>query len=283
MNFPKYGIVTPIKNEEKYISDLIESVMNQTIPPNIWIIIDDGSTDNSSNILKSMEKKYSELKIIRNYNFGKRDLGIHYSKICKYAFDELIRRSKQEGIIIEYIALSDADMKYPNNYFEILIDFFKNNEDYGIISGIIKSKKKNGKYIIESKNFNRPRGTGRMWTYKCFIDSSGYIIGKSPDSISNIKALKRGWKICVVQNAVCYQQRETSSADGKLKGYYNLGNRQYYLHTPLFSAILGSIKISLKSPFISGIFYLLGYLKGQILKEERIQDQDIMDYKKKIG
>jgi glycosyltransferase involved in cell wall biosynthesis len=66
-------IVTPCKNEEKNLSNLADSIINNTIKPYLWIILNDGSTDNSKNILDNLENEYPWIKVIQGENV-KRDI-----------------------------------------------------------------------------------------------------------------------------------------------------------------------------------------------------------------
>ena len=92
-----YILITPAKNEEYSIPDVLQSIINQTIRPLMWIIVDDGSTDNTPKIIKDFEIKYKWIKTIRLPSRD-RDITHHYSYVCKKGFDTAIQYCETDQI-----------------------------------------------------------------------------------------------------------------------------------------------------------------------------------------
>ena len=126
-----------------------------------------------------------------------RDLGSHYAYVCREGFEFAIAYCSKNRILFEYIALIDADMILEENFFEKILLQFNQNPLYGIISGGVYLKK-NGKLLIEDTIQKIPRGGCRVWKKRCFEEAGGYQITICPDSVSNIKAILRGWTILQV-------------------------------------------------------------------------------------
>lgn len=200
-----YILVTPAKNEAENLPDLIKSILSQTVKPNLWVIVDDGSTDATPEILANNE--FGDwIKTIRLQPHP-RDITFHYSFVCKNGFDYAIDFCTQMQIEYEFIGLIDADTLLENQYFEKLIDEFKTDPYIGIASGGIYYDNE-GKLELDSVNKEYPRGTGRLWRKTCFMETEGYLIEPSPDSISNIKALLIGWKVKQFKNIIAIQKKE---------------------------------------------------------------------------
>ncbi|TFG41195.1 MAG: glycosyltransferase, partial [Bacteroidia bacterium] len=89
-NSRNYLLVTACKNEAENLPDLIKSVIAQTIKPIVWVIVDDGSTDKTSSILKFYSTRYTWIHVIRLYE-SKRDLGTHYAKVVEIGFKYAIQ------------------------------------------------------------------------------------------------------------------------------------------------------------------------------------------------
>jgi hypothetical protein len=167
-------------------------------------------------------------------------------------------------------------MLYPDDYFLKVIEFLKANEEYGIVSGkiLIKDKEK----IYEERTISigevYPRGTGRVWRRITFEQTNGYILTKSPDTVSNILASIKGWKLAQV-NVVCYQTRDTGAGENLWKGYFNQGDRSYYLGANPLSLINSFVDLVFlsrqKSAFLKSIAYACGYMSSYIRKKERIE------------
>jgi len=158
-----YILVTPAKNEEKSLPSVIDSVLNQTILPKLWVIVDDGSTDKTPEILDNFSKKYEWIKVVRLLK-GPRDKYLHYAYVCRVGFETAIKYCEDNKILYDFVALLDADTILEEKYFEKLIDEFKKDPSLGIASGGIYYRKK--KRLIYEHTLNYPRGTGRIWSKK---------------------------------------------------------------------------------------------------------------------
>ena len=158
-----------------------------------------------------------------------------------------------------------------------MIAEFKNDADLGIASGGIYYNI-NGKLQWLKSSERLPAGTGRMWTRKCFSETNGYLFEPSPDSISNVKAILRGWKIRKFKNIVATQTRMTSSAEGSWKGYKANGYMAYYLNKHLLLIFLNTIYYTTKKPYYIGSAFLWGYLVSLLKKDAKIDDDEIKNY-----
>ena len=255
---------------------LLESIINQTLRPNLWLIINDNSTDNSPEILRELEKENSWIRVVTSKG-TKRDLSFHYAKVVNDGFSLILQKSSIEKISFEYMGLIDADMILENNFFEKIIDRFEKNPSLGIASG--NAVYYNGdKLIAEEGRENLPIGGLRVWKKECFIETGGFPISYSADSVSNVLAILRGWDTKKFNDIVGIQTRRTSSAEGLWKGYRTKGESDYYRdYHPLY-VIFKFIKYSLTSPSYIGIAYLGGYIRGIIKIRNKIDIPEVRKY-----
>ena len=275
-----YILITPVKNELNNVDNLVKSVIEQVAKPILWVIVDDNSTDGTHEKLEGYAKKYNFIKIISYPEKKNYDVGIHYSEVCKYGFDFAIDYCKSVGCKYDYIGLLDADIVLERDYFKKLIDRMESDAQLGIVSGEIYSW--NGKrYIKESVRDDYPRGAARLWRRACFEDTGGFLISYSPDTVSNIKAIVRGWKIDCVKNATAYQSRMTSSAQGLYVGWKKEGESSYYLYKSPFGVILKSINHIISGRIMAGIGYFVGYFSSFVNRKSRIEDKEVREYLKK--
>ena len=137
----KYVLITPLKNEEKTIKEVVDSVKKQTIKPFFWIIVNDGSTDSSAEILENETKGIEWIYVInKEINSSYSWLGI--SNVINKAMETLekLLLLKKVGRF-KYLGILDSDISIESNYFEKLIRQFDNNEKLGVISGDVLVKK----------------------------------------------------------------------------------------------------------------------------------------------
>lgn len=272
-----YILVTPAKDEGENLPFVLKSVIEQTIRPKIWLIVDDGSTDNTFEIIQNAEAKYDWIKSIKLAPHP-RDITYHYSFVCKKGFDEIVSYCAEHKIGYQYIGLLDADTVVSHSFFEHLINAMRKDISLGIVSGGIYHIV-NGELELGQSNENLPAGTGRLWRRECFFQTNGYVVEPAPDSISNVKAVLRGWKTKKFKDLVAVERRMTSSAQGLWKGYRIRGSTEYYLNKHPLLVLLSSFSYSIqKKPNYIGLAYLYGYLLEWLRGSPKINDPEIRDY-----
>jgi glycosyltransferase involved in cell wall biosynthesis len=269
-------LITPVKDEEKLLRDVIESVLNQTVKPVLWLIIDDGSTDSSPKIIHRSVSRHSWIKTIR-LPPQPRDIIFHVSYVYKSGFDFALNYCERNKINYDFIASIDADTVLEKEYFEKIIHKFGTNKKLGIASGGLYHEI-NGKLKMCGQAENFPSGTGRVWSKECFFDTDCFSLEPSADSISNVKAILRGWQIQRFNEIQMVEKRLTSSAQGLWNGYKYNGYMAYYLNKNPILILLNVFSCTLNRPYYTGIAFLLGYIKPVIKNEKRISDREIREY-----
>jgi len=299
-----YIVVTPCRNEEKNLPNLVQSIMAQTIKPELWVIVDDGSTDKTGEIIADVEKKYDWIKGVY-LEEHKEYMGAHYAYVCNRGFWYAKEYCNEKRISYEYIALVDSDNILEESYFEKLIGEFGKDGKLGIASGdnaftdvkkvLDDLKTRNPDVTVMSNEFWRkwddisfqngrgdlPMGSARIWRKECFEETGGYSYAHAPDSVSNVKAKLRGWKTKRFEN-IRVIEREGLTAKGYWKGYKSRGESDFFLWYPSYLTLLRALKYSFKRPYYIGIVYLSGYIKSFFCRKERIDDIELRRYYQRI-
>lgn len=271
-----YVVVTPCKNEEKNLPALASSIINNTIKPSLWVLLNDGSNDNSYSILRDLEEKDSWIKVIHEKE-SIRDLGFHYSDIVNEAIKYAYSICEKQDINFEYIGLIDADMILEKDFFEKIIDRFERNPNLGVCSGTAAYIYGNQR-VLEKGRSSHPIGGLRVWRKECFEDTGGFPTSYSADSVSNVLAILKGWDTRKYEDIIGIQTRKTSSAEGLWKGLITRGKSDYYRdYHPVYVA-LKFLKYSIKPPFYTGIAYLSGYTIGITVIKNKINIPEVRDY-----
>jgi glycosyltransferase involved in cell wall biosynthesis len=271
-----YILITPVKNEGDSLPNLILSITSQSIKPIVWFIVNDGSTDDTEIIIAQATKQYDWIHIVKLPE-SQRDIGFHYTHVCQQGFEAAINYANKHNIFFSFIGLLDADVYVDNNYFEYLLIQMGMDPKLGVVSGWTLSKK-GSKYIQEIQYTNLPSGAARLWRYQCFIETKGYEIVMSPDSVSNARALIGGWSIRRFEEVRAFQSRETSSAEGLWKGYKTNGEHAYYLHFHIISIIGKLFHFIIRGEMARGIAYFYGYSIAHLKRVPRLSDNDLVDF-----
>lgn len=274
-----YIFVTPCKNEEKNIPNLIQSVAAQTIQPSLWVILDDGSIDNTLKIIKEAEEKQKWIQSIRLKEYdGDSDIGLHLSVVMNKAFDYAIEYCKKNGVEYAYIGNVDGDIILEKTFFEKLIKEFEKDDKLGVAGSGTQYIKDD--HIVQPKGQeDEPSGGDMLIRRKCFEECSS-VISSAPiwDSVLKAKAKLRGWKIRRFEYIKATETRDPIINKGYWIGYLHHGKGSYNVNLNPLHVLIKSIKYSCKKPCYFGIAYLVGYFTSLIKREKQIEDEEIKKY-----
>lgn len=258
----KYVIITPAKNEGQFIEKTLKSVIEQTILPQEWIIVDDGSNDTTYMIASEYAKKHKWIKVLKIENFEEQRSG--GSKVVK-AFNKGF--AEISYLDYEVIVKLDADLILPQNYFEKMFELFNQDPKIGVVGGLILNAI-NGELIQEGIIDYHVRGAFKTYRRACFEDIGGFKPIWSWDGIDEMEALYKGWKTKVIDIKVVHL-RPTTSAYNLVEHAYKSGYEAYKNRTSLFMTILRVLFKLNKKPFVIGSFnYFKGYIDAFIKKED---------------
>jgi glycosyltransferase involved in cell wall biosynthesis len=282
MDMKDYILVTPCKNEQDSLPKLIDLIRDQSIVPSLWVIVDDGSDDNSQQIIENATGTYKWIKSIR-LTEKPRDLGIHVSEVYRAGFDYAISYAHEKSIQYEYIGVVDADLFVEKDYFAFLITELEKNPKLGICSGHVGNMV-DGKIIWSVIRHDLPNGGARLWRKECFEDTGGYAVTCSPDSVSNVKAKVSGWDTRQFGEVTAISIRPYASAQGQWFGYKKLGKNNYYIgYTPLHVLLKAATLLYSRNGYTShgmGLAYAYGYFQSYISRKPKLQDEEVLQYNK---
>ena len=271
-----YIVVTPSKNEDGNLPDLIESVVAQTVRPVVWVIVDDGSTDGTPEIIEDATNTHDWIKSARLDNSA-RDLGLHLAGVMKEGFDRAISYCRKNGFEYSYLGNLDGDLTLPVTFYENLMREFEKDAELGIVSG-------GTKHLIGDRvqyaniSINEPSGGHMLIRRRCFKECGGIPQSYSMDSVLKAKARLRGWKTRRFEDNVATEMRDVNAADGYWKGFVYKGKSSYYLNINPVHVIARVVMYSFRKPYYIGIAYLGGYLGSFVRGKERTTDPEIRSY-----
>ena len=267
-----YIIITAVKNEELYIHKTINSILNQTILPKQWIIVDDFSTDSTFSIINELIKDYKWIQLKTNMDIKENDVSTRVSK----TINKIIQIIEIDNF--DVICKIDGDINFDQYFIANIINEFKNNNNLGIASGsaVFNGKKES------SDEFSLTRGATKFYRTDCFKNIGGIYEGRGWDSIDNYMALKNGWHIKKCEYSFTHLKKEGVKTSNLLLHYQTglySGRIPYYFPFFLFKILIQSIK----SPFIIGsLLQLIGYVNTRWIKMEKPFSNDLSRYVKKI-
>lgn len=271
-----YLLITACKNEADNLPELCNSITCQQILPVLWVIVNDGSTDNTSQILNSYADRFSWIKVLNNES-SPRDVGLHLSEILRSAFEYGISYCKKNNINYNFLCNVDGDIILPCGFFANLMSEFKKDSSLGIASGGT-THRVNGKLVHAKVSVNEPSGGHMAIKKECYVQVGGYPVSYSSDSVLKAKARLKGWTTKRFEENMALEVRDVYSAEGFWKGALFSGKSNYFLNFNPVHALLKSIKYFKKPPHYIGFAYLLGYFGSFVNRDAQISDDEVRDY-----
>jgi poly-beta-1,6-N-acetyl-D-glucosamine synthase len=261
----KYVIVIPAKNEEETIGRVLDSVLKQTILPVKCLVVDDGSTDKTGEIIQEYISRNSIFDVTVNQSTQAYVVGGHVVRLFNLGKTWL----EEQSINYDYIIKLDADLDFDADYMGKIWNKIKNDNGFGIVSGT-PFYYEGEKQIFEYSPIWHSHGQFKVYNRKCLQEIGGIKEMLGWDSADNAQAIEKGWKTEAFRD-VYYQMfrkvgGKSSLLRGRIKhgmGAYNLGYHPLYLFMKVFHDLL-------KPPVIVGSsYYLFGYFKALFKHESR--------------
>ncbi|MQG38374.1 MAG: glycosyltransferase [SAR202 cluster bacterium] len=255
----EYLLLTIAKNEGKFIETVIDSVRQQSKPPLLWLIVDDGSSDNTSSILKKISDEFIYCSVLKT---SKRDIGFEFGKKLAFGFNKLKTLANRKIKEWDFIAKLDADCTLDSKYFEKIVEVMENDRKIGIMSGQLHEygKKKPDPCGPE------PRGAATVYSKGCFEKIGGFSQTPSHESVESIMAKRFGFKTLQSDVTKFVHLRPVGSAMGLYEGHKQMGMAANWLGGTRTYAILRALSLTFRKSAICGIGFLVGFLvweKGQ--------------------
>jgi poly-beta-1,6-N-acetyl-D-glucosamine synthase len=272
-----YVVITPAYNEARYIEQVINSVVSLINLPKLWVIVDDGSTDQTAEVIKKHAVKHDWIK----YIYRPKVSGQTYYGSNVYAILEGLKHVNT--INYEYLAILDADIELCPDYYERVFENFKKYPELGIATGTYLEKE--GEDWIEARIDRRstPKAI-QVFRRQCYEQCGGYIPFKygGEDSGMEIMARMKGWQTWSFNDVKVKHLRPVGTGDGRslLKARYRMGFTDYSLAThPLFMLFKCMKRMFWERPyFLSSLARLSGYISAYLKNEERQLPFEAKDY-----
>ena len=262
---PKYIIISPVKDEEKYIETTIHAVLRQTARPSKWVIVDDGSKDRTHEIAEAYARRFDWITVVTIRRDAARQPGSGIIRAFNEGF-KLVR-----DLEFDFIVKLDCDIDFQPDYFEQVMKRFHEDKRLGIASGSYLERRR-GKWAPIKMPAYHAAGQTKMVRIECFREIGGFVASRGWDSFDEIKAQVAGWKTRHFKAVRFYHLKLEGSGIGFLRTSMMLGEN-YYLTGggPLFFALKCAYYAFLAKPFLLGsVMMLVGYLKPLLVGKKKL-------------
>jgi poly-beta-1,6-N-acetyl-D-glucosamine synthase len=272
----KYVLVTPARNEAKYIEGTILSVISQTLRPDKWVIVSDGSTDDTDAIVKKYLDSNPWMQLIRLEEHRERNFASK-ARCFNAGYRAL------GNMPYEVVGNLDADVSFDSGYFEFLMQKFAEDPELGVAGTafIDDSMKYNYNYV----GLEHVSGICQLFRRECFNQIGGYrhIKGGGIDLVAVTTARMKGWKTRTYTEIRCHHHRKMgTSISGPLRLRFRYGVEDYYLGSHPAWEILRCVRHSGEKPVLIGALCLFaGYFVSFLKRHPRPVSHEFISFRRR--
>jgi glycosyltransferase involved in cell wall biosynthesis len=265
-----YLLVSPCRNEAQHMRRTIESVAAQTLPPALWVVVDDGSTDETPAILAEHARRLGFLRVVRRADRGHRSVGpgvieAFYSGLETVDLDDF-----------EYLCKLDLDLVLPPRYFELLVADMEADPRLGTTSGKPYFHGADGSLVPETISDEVSVGASKFYRTRCFREIGGFVRQVMWDGIDCHRCRMLGWEAQSVDREelrFLHLRPMGSSQRGLWAGRVRTGYGQYFMGTsPVYFLASAAFRL-FKHPVLYGSAAMLwGYFSSAVRRVPRYED-----------
>ncbi len=262
---PQYVLITPARNEAKFIEVTLKSVVSQTLLPLRWVIVSDGSTDGTDEIVRRYVDSYPWIELLRMPERSERNFA---GKVL--AFNAGYARVKEldYGVIVSL----DGDISFDPDYFQFLLEKLTEDPKLGL-AGTPFQELSGRAYDYRFVSVEHVSGACQMFRRECFEAIGGYmpVKGGSIDHIAVISARMKGWRTRTYREKVCLHHREMGTAQqNALSMKYKYGVKDYVVgNHPLWELFRSVYQMSQRPLCLGGLWLGAGYFSAMLRRLER--------------
>jgi hypothetical protein len=273
-------LISPVRNEEAHLERIAEAVQRQTRPPDLWLVVDDGSTDATAEILARLEERIAFLKVLTpSANAETARMKPVKDRLATAAEARTFNLGLNEvdWQSFTHIAKLDGDTELPPDYFERLLAEFERDPELGLAGGLYADPHPSGDgwQVIRVPVAHHVPGTLKCYSLACFEAIGGIQERLGWDTIDETYARMRGFRTHAFPDLVAHHHRPWGSADGTLRGRARHGQCAYIVHFTLPWVTLRALKVARARPRgLSGLAFLYGYVNSAARRAPRVEDPE---------
>lgn len=267
------AIISPVRDEARFIRITLDAMLAQTVRPQEWLFVDDGSTDETRNIIESYADKYSWIRVISRENRGFRQLGSGVIAAFNFGRENLANRN------YVFIAKLDGDMSFPPKYLEVMLDRLTSEPHLAAVSGKVFRPEKDG-YVEEFIIDEMVAGQFKLYKRAAFDEIGGFTQTILWDGIDIHRCRMKGYSTLSFQHpdARLIHHRLMGSSDANVfKGRVRLGRGIWFMgYHPLYAVASGLFRMHERPYFIGGLIIIASYLYAAARREPQFDDREFV-------
>ncbi len=270
-----YVVLTAARNEEEYIEHTLSSVINQTVKPLRWVIVSDGSTDRTDEIVQSYAAEYAFIELIRTDGDRERNFGSK-AKAIAAAYESVCQLEHS------VVAILDADISFAPDYYQLLLPRFEEDPKLGVGGGTVRDLHKGNFSTSRMSTDWSVRGPIQMFRRECFDQIGGYRTLRygGVDAVAETMARMYGWRVRTFPVVFADHHRPTGTeSQSKLKALFRLGCQNFVNgYHPLFMLGRCLARLSHRPYILNGLLLGAGYSWAALTGQTKEVPPDVIRF-----
>ena len=267
----RYLLISPCRDEARYLRRTLDSVAAQSVPPALWVVVDDGSTDETPAILADYARRLPYLRVVRRKDRGGRQVGPGVIEAF-YAGLETVHLED-----FDYLCKLDMDLDLPGRYFDLLIERMEGNPRLGTTSGkpwFVHPQ--SGALVPEVCGDEMSVGMTKFYRVACFKEIGGFVRQVMWDGIDCHRCRMLGWiaeSVDLEPIRFVHLRPQGASHKGIWTGRLRVGFGQYFMGTsPFYYLAVVIYRVPTYPTLIGSVAMLWGYLRSWLKGLPRYDD-----------
>jgi biofilm PGA synthesis N-glycosyltransferase PgaC len=267
-----YVVITPVRDEAEHIGATIESVVAQTVQPRQWIIVDDGSTDGTLDIIQQHAARIAWIVPVSRQNRGFRNTNTGAVEAFFEGYSRLTSTSW------DFLVNLDGDLGLEPKYFERCLKEFQKDPVLGIAGGMLYHMK-DGIKTMETAPLFHVRGATKIYRRECWDAIGGIPRTSGWDTLDELKANMLGWRTRSFPDVLALHRKSTGASEGALRDAIKNGRSEYFCgYHPLFM-LAKCIRRTFHRPYFLAAGALgYGFLACYFTRSPRVNDTRLIRY-----
>ncbi|CCD84538.1 putative glycosyltransferase (family 2) [Bradyrhizobium sp. ORS 285] len=273
----RYLLISPCRDEADYLRRTLDSVAAQSVPPALWIVVDDGSSDDTPQILDEYAQRLPYLRVVRRADRGGRKVGPGVIEAF-YAGLDTVRLED-----FDYVCKLDMDLDLPARYFELLMERMEADPRVGTTSGkpwFVHPQ--TGALQPEVCGDEMSVGMTKFYRVACFQEIGGFVRQVMWDGIDCHRCRMLGWIAESIDSEALrfiHLRPQGASHKGIWTGRLRKGFGQYFMGTsPLYHVAVAVYHLPAYPALIGSMAMLWGYFRSWLKGLPRYDDLEFRHF-----
>lgn len=264
-------VITPCRDEADNLPATISTVVKQSLLPTRWVLVDDGSEDDTLAIMEAAAATHEFISVVTRKNRGQRSVGPGVIEAFYSGLDSV------DVGDYDYLCKLDGDLELPTDYFQRVVAEMEADACLGNFSGKVYTRLDDGRLMLERMGDENAVGAAKLYRVECFNDIGGFVRQVSWDGIDGHRCRMKGWVASSRDDPelrLIQRRRMGTSGTTLWQGRLRWGRGKYFMGSALYFVIAVSAYRCAERPFlIGGLPILLGYLGAMFSRAERFDDK----------